>query len=256
MSNGPDDSTDADWNVELTAEAADQAEEILRVFATEAELEMAVVVERSGGMIAGVATRQDVDVSTVGALVAGAFGAMGALANELGESRVKESLHHGKDDTIYLREVGERFVLLGVAPSHLPSGLVREKGAQVAARITALLSETGEIDAAPEPAPPAEEETETETETASATPAEEAAAAPAATQAPPAGPDLTPESSQPGGIAGPTGSVHTEISVEDGHTVAMPSFDPSLRPPQPEAPAADPKEEEPGENPNYVFEIG
>jgi predicted regulator of Ras-like GTPase activity (Roadblock/LC7/MglB family) len=131
-----------DWDdTEVSAEAADRAEELLREFAAEAELDLAVIVDRSGGMVAGVASRADVDVDTVGALVAGAFGAMRSLARELGESSITESLHHGDRDTIYLREIGPRYILLGVAELALPAGIVRQKAAQIAGPLAALLTE-------------------------------------------------------------------------------------------------------------------
>ncbi|MCB1064580.1 MAG: roadblock/LC7 domain-containing protein [Verrucomicrobiae bacterium] len=131
-----------DWDdVEVSADAADRAEDLLRDFAAEAELDMAVIVDRSGGMIAGVASRPDVDVDTVGALVAGAFGAMRSLARELGESAIVESLHHGDKDTIYLRQIGSRYILLGVAALTLPAGIVREKAAQISGPLAGLLGE-------------------------------------------------------------------------------------------------------------------
>lgn len=148
-------SSPLDWDdTEVSAEAADRAEDILRDFAAEAELDMAVIVDRSGGMVAGVASRPNVDVDTVGALVAGAFGAMRSLARELGESSIVESLHHGDKDTIYLREIGPRYILLGVAELALPAGIVREKAAQVAVPLSALLTEPAAvIAAAPQPQP-------------------------------------------------------------------------------------------------------
>lgn len=284
MSNGPEDSNAAGWNVELSSETADQAEALLRDLATDAELEMALLVDQSGGMIAGVATRQDVDVSTVGALVAGAFGAMGALTSELGENRFAESLHHGQGDTVYLREVADRFILLGVAPGELPFGIVREKGAQTADKLNALLKgdetseETEEESAGDEaedlgpvisagavpgaqpepvevPAPAAEPQPITdpipEPELAMDSPAD-----PSPFQTSETGP-VTPE---PAPAAQP--AAHTEISVEDDHQVTMPSLNPELPKPEAEAiaepePASEaPPKEESGGNPTYVFEIG
>ncbi|MCB1076860.1 MAG: roadblock/LC7 domain-containing protein [Verrucomicrobiae bacterium] len=140
--NAAPDHSPLDWDdTEVSAEAADRAEDLLREFAAEAELDMAVIVDRSGGMVAGVASRPDVDVDTVGALVAGAFGAMRSLARELGESSITESVHHGDKDTIYLREIGPRYILLGVAELALPAGIVREKAAQIAGPLSALLTE-------------------------------------------------------------------------------------------------------------------
>lgn len=142
-----------DWDdTEVSAEAADRAEELLRDFAADAELDLAVIVDRSGGMVAGVASRPDVDVDTVGALVAGAFGAMRSLARELGESSITESVHHGDKDTIYLREIGLRYILLGVAELALPAGIVREKAAQIAGPLSALLTEPAAALAAMAPA--------------------------------------------------------------------------------------------------------
>jgi len=260
MSNGPEDSTAADWNVELSADTADRAEELLRDLATDAELEMAVVVERSGGMIAGVATRQDVDVSTVSALVAGAFGAMGALANELGESHVRESLHQGSGDTVYLREVGERFVLLGVAPSSLPSGLIREKGAQVADKLTALLNGTEDATGGEEAEESGEEPSVPVVESEPA-PAVESGPEPESEPSPFQSAETGPVSPQPVEGSPAVGTVHTEISVEDEDLVSMPSLDPAVRGPEVEqnaqAPASPPApKEKPGESPTYVFEIG
>lgn len=159
MNDVPHASEPLDWDdVEVSADAADRAEDLLRDFAADAELDMAVIVDRSGGMVAGVASRPDVDVDTVGALVAGAFGAMRSLARELGESAIVESLHHGGKDTIYLRQIGSRYILLGVAELNQPAGIVRQKAAQIAAPLAALLGEPAEERPAAAPAaesPPA-----------------------------------------------------------------------------------------------------
>ena len=132
--------TSDDWNVEVSAETADRAEEVLREFATDAELDLALIVDVGGGLVAGVATRPDVQVDTVGALVAGAFGAMRAMAGELGESSLVESVHHGARDVIHLRDINGQFILLGLTERALPAGLIRVKAAQVSARLAELLA--------------------------------------------------------------------------------------------------------------------
>ncbi len=150
MNDASPDNEPLDWDdVEVSADAADRAEDLLRDFASDAELDMAVIVDRSGGMVAGVASRADVDVDTVGALVAGAFGAMRSLARELGEAAIVESLHHGGKDTIYLRQIGSRYILLGVAELNQPAGIVRERAAQIAGPLASLLGEPAESGTAP-----------------------------------------------------------------------------------------------------------
>ena len=70
-----------------------------------------------------------------------------SLARELGETAIEESLHHGDRDTIYLRRIGSRYVLLGVAELTMPAGIVREKAAQIAGPLAGLLGEPPEADA-------------------------------------------------------------------------------------------------------------
>lgn len=138
----------SNWNLDVTAELAEKVEERLREFARDAELDLSLLVDDSGSMIAGVASRPDIDVATVGALVAGAYGAVRGLSRELGDGESGDCVCHGSANNIYLRSVVGRFVLLGVSESTLPLGVIREKAAHITGALDEMLKEY-----APQPNP-------------------------------------------------------------------------------------------------------
>lgn len=121
--------------LEVPAGVADDIEGVLKSFAQEADLDTSLVVDHGGFLIAGISSIADVDVDTIGSLVAGACGATEGLTGALGENGKVESLHLGEDRLMYLREVGERFILVGVSDSNIPAGILRDQ----ADRIESLL---------------------------------------------------------------------------------------------------------------------
>jgi len=125
----------------IPSELAEKIESLLRDFAEESELDMALVVDRSGAMIAGITAEEIVSTETLSALVAAATGAVNALAAELGESGSIESLHRGRDRSLYLREVEGRYILTGVAEAAIPAGIVREEAVRIEEELASHLRE-------------------------------------------------------------------------------------------------------------------
>ena len=131
--------------LEVPSGVADDIEAVLRSFAEEAELDTSLVVDHSGFLIAGISSIPDVDVDTIGTLVAGASGATEGLTGALGEAGKVESLHLGEDRLLYLKEVGERFILVGVSDSNIPAGILRDQANQVQDSLTKLLGKVKAI---------------------------------------------------------------------------------------------------------------
>lgn len=100
--------------LEISSGLASQIDDQLRDFAEDAELETALVVDQSGALVSGISAEEEVTIEVISALVAGASGAMRALAGELGETGSIESFHQGENRIIYLGEIIHRFVLVGV----------------------------------------------------------------------------------------------------------------------------------------------
>ncbi len=157
-------------NLEITTALAEAAEDLLRDFAENAELEVALVVDHSGGLIAGISADDEVSVETVGALVAGTIGSIRALGKAVGETKALESMHHGEETTIYLRELNERFIIVGSAESGVPAGIIREVGARISKPLLAVLlgeeiveaSDSEEVDFKDEAAEEVEDENQIE----------------------------------------------------------------------------------------------
>ncbi|MDF1754603.1 MAG: roadblock/LC7 domain-containing protein [Verrucomicrobiales bacterium] len=125
--------------LEVPSGVADDIEAVLRGYAEEAELDTSLVVDHSGFLIAGISSLPDVDVDTIGALVAGASGATEGLTGALGEEGRVESLHLGEDRLLYLKEIGERFILVGVSDSNVPAGILRDQANLIEAPLLKLL---------------------------------------------------------------------------------------------------------------------
>ncbi len=132
--------------LEVPSGVADDIELVLRGFAEEAELDTALVVDFSGFLVAGISTVADVDVDRIGNLVAEAADSASDLAGALGEGEPLESLHIGEDRFFYLREVGSRFILVGVSDAQVPAGVLRN---QARAIETPLLSHLAKVKAVP-----------------------------------------------------------------------------------------------------------
>ena len=120
---------------------AEEAEEILREFAREAELDMVLIVDRDASLIAGISSEENVSTDRLTALVAGAGKAVKALVRELGETGALESLHQGDDRLIYLRELAGHLILVGVSSALVPAGIIRRQAAPVRAKLTDLFKD-------------------------------------------------------------------------------------------------------------------
>lgn len=140
--------------LEIDEATALRAEDLLREFAEDAELETVLVVDRSGALVAGISCEADVTVEIISALVAGASGAMRALVDRLGESGALESLHFGGNRFVYLKETVPQFVLVAVADASRPAGLVRQKALAIEAALAEVLADVPAL-----PRPPRAEET-------------------------------------------------------------------------------------------------
>ncbi len=139
-SNGEGEDFSPAQTLEISSAIAAQADDLLRRFAEEAGLETALVVDRSGALVAGISSEAEVTIDVISALVAGASGAMRALVKELGETGNIESLHQGGDRLLYLREMINRFILVGVSDCSTPAGIVREEASKVSDALQDILS--------------------------------------------------------------------------------------------------------------------
>lgn len=133
--------------LEISSELAEQADDLLREFAEDAGLSTALVVDRSGSLVAGISSETDVTIEVISALVAGASGAMRALVAQLGETGSMESLHFGEGRLVYLREIINRFILVGVSDGSRPAGLVRQRAQSVKEELSALLENVNAVEA-------------------------------------------------------------------------------------------------------------
>lgn len=133
--------------LQVPAGVADDIEGVLRKFAEEAEVDTSLVVDHSGFLIAGISSIPDVDVDTIGNRVAEASGSAEGLTQALGEEGRFESLHLGEDRILYLRDIGERFILVGVSDANIPAGILRDQANLVEEELASHLTRVKAIPA-------------------------------------------------------------------------------------------------------------
>lgn len=139
--------------LEISQEIAEGLDQILCDYAEDASVETALLVERSGALVTGISENEDVTVEVISALVAGASGAMKSLVRELGSNGGIESLCLSEDRAIYLKEVRNGFVLVGVADSSVPVGILREAAFRVAPQLSDMLMDVNPRELSSKPAP-------------------------------------------------------------------------------------------------------
>lgn len=128
--------------IELTEDMADRLEAALKDFARDADLSLAVTIDPSGALLAGVASRDDLDVSAVCALAAGVFAASHSLARAFGEQHPTDLIQHGEAGACLIQGMGRLGLLLAVVDGNTPVGLVRHRAAAVAEEILEQLFPT------------------------------------------------------------------------------------------------------------------
>lgn len=135
---------------ELSEEMADSLESALKDFARDADLSLAVAVDAGGALLAGVSSRDDLDVSAVCALAAGVHAAGKSLARAIGEEVPTDIIQHGEHGACFIHGLEGLGLLLAVADGNTPVGLLRHRAAEAVADILSRLQ------ASTAPAPVAE----------------------------------------------------------------------------------------------------
>jgi predicted regulator of Ras-like GTPase activity (Roadblock/LC7/MglB family) len=125
--------------LEVPTGVADDIEKALRGYAEEAELDTSLVVDHSGFLVAGISSLPDVDVDSIGTLVAKASEAAENLVISLGAYGRFESLHLGEDRLFYFKEIGARFILVAVSDSNVPAGILRDQATLIEPALLKLL---------------------------------------------------------------------------------------------------------------------
>lgn len=171
-------------SLQLTETQADAIDRLLVNLRVEINARAVLVIEGNGSVIAAKGAIDDLNVSALGALVAGDFAATAGIASLIGEEEAFQlNFHEGAQYSVYSGQVVKGIYLLVVFGQDIRLGAVLFYTKDTLAKLKPLI-EAAVIPPAPRPAPPA--------------PAfEPPAAAPESPTPPSPAPELAPEPESP-----------------------------------------------------------
>jgi predicted regulator of Ras-like GTPase activity (Roadblock/LC7/MglB family) len=126
----------------LAAGDASEIDRALNTLVEETGALTALLVDRTGQLIASAGARPDIDVLGFAALAAADFSANEQLATLLGESSFSSLSHQGPHSSLHLAAVGRRGILAVVFQRDVPLGLVRVKVRRAVPALRPLLEVT------------------------------------------------------------------------------------------------------------------
>ncbi|MFI5255808.1 MAG: roadblock/LC7 domain-containing protein [Gemmatimonadales bacterium] len=113
----------------------------LQRFLHDANARCALLVDRSGQLVATVGEQPRFDPTAFATLTAADFSANDQLAKLIGESDFNSLFHQGEKESMYLADVARRVILVVLFDSRTTLGLVRLKMKQTVEELTTLFEE-------------------------------------------------------------------------------------------------------------------
>jgi len=110
----------------------------LERFLADCNARCALIVDRTGQLVATVGQRPDFDPTAFATLTAADFSANDQLAKLIGENDFNSLFHQGERESMYLADIARRVILVVLFDSRTTLGLVRIKMRQTVVELTQL----------------------------------------------------------------------------------------------------------------------
>ena len=116
--------------------------QVLGSFLEESGASEALLIDRSGQLVASSGKTATFDTVSISALAAGAFSSTGAIAELLGETEFSVLFHQGVRESIHVSTVDGETILLAIFNDGTTVGMVRLFAKEAGTAIGAILAET------------------------------------------------------------------------------------------------------------------
>jgi predicted regulator of Ras-like GTPase activity (Roadblock/LC7/MglB family) len=114
---------------------------LLQKFLFDSSARCALLVDRSGQLVATVGEKPNFDPTAFATLTAADFSANDQLARLIGETDFNSLFHQGEKESMYLADVARRVILVALFDNRTTLGLVRLKLKDTVADLTKLFHE-------------------------------------------------------------------------------------------------------------------
>jgi predicted regulator of Ras-like GTPase activity (Roadblock/LC7/MglB family) len=113
---------------------------VLTTFLGESGATEALLIDRSGQLLAETGASRALDTVSISALAAGAFSSTGAMAQLLGETEFTVLFHQGNKESMHVSTVDDHAIMLAIFGERTTVGMVRLFAKEAAAAIGLILS--------------------------------------------------------------------------------------------------------------------
>jgi predicted regulator of Ras-like GTPase activity (Roadblock/LC7/MglB family) len=113
----------------------------LERFLTDCNARCALLVDRTGQLVATVGEKPSFDPTAFATLTAANFSANDQLAKLIGETDFQSLFHQGEKESMYLADIARRVILVVLFDNRTTLGLVRLKMRQTVIELTALFEQ-------------------------------------------------------------------------------------------------------------------
>jgi predicted regulator of Ras-like GTPase activity (Roadblock/LC7/MglB family) len=140
--------TDASASWSFREDDAAQLRQILDAFLRDSSARTALIVDRTGQLVATVGQAPSFDSTAFASLTAADFSANDQLARLLGEPEFGVLFHQGERESMYLADVARRVILVVLFDNRTTLGLVKLRVKHTVAELNRLFTTMFERDAA------------------------------------------------------------------------------------------------------------
>lgn len=113
----------------------------LEHFLTDCNARCALLVDRTGQLVATVGEKPSFDPTAFATLTAADFSANDQLAKLIGENDFQSLFHQGEKESMYLADIARRVILVVLFDNRTTLGLVRLKMRQTVAELTQIFDQ-------------------------------------------------------------------------------------------------------------------
>lgn len=125
--------------------------EVIERLVREANAKVVFLVDKNGQLIANAGQVADMDTTSLASLTAGNMAATGGLAKLIGEKEFSILFHEGEKDSLHIKLVGQRVILVVVFDRRATAGLVRMRVNKASTELESIFERLLKQSASPGP---------------------------------------------------------------------------------------------------------
>ncbi|MBI6546582.1 MAG: roadblock/LC7 domain-containing protein [Cyanobacteria bacterium NC_groundwater_1444_Ag_S-0.65um_54_12] len=128
-------------NFVVTEEGINRIRHLLKELVEDVDAQTALLIEKSGQIVATDGDIQGLDTTAIASLVSGGFASTRAIARLIGETEFQAMFQQGERASIFMYSLGTKDILVVIFTDFTKTGLVKVQTQQTAVALSAEISQ-------------------------------------------------------------------------------------------------------------------